>query len=93
MLVPLIFYALVSVTPSSNNSSSVYNVTNESVDTIFAILPIVMIMGMVMVIISFVMRMVDTEPREKKPEKVAPKKTEFVEKEHKTKRKKDEWDI
>ena len=67
--------------------------TNESVDTIFAILPIVMIMGMVMVIISFVMRMFDSEPREKKPKKVEPKKTEFVEKEPKTKRKKDEWDI
>lgn len=93
MFVPLIFYALVSVTPSSNNSSSVFNVTNESVDTIFAILPIVMIMGMVMVIISFVVKMFDTEPRKKKPKKVEPKKTEFVEKETKTKRKKDEWDI
>lgn len=93
MFIPLIFYAIFSTFLQSNNSSSVYNMTSESIDTIFAILPIVMIMGMVMLIISFVMKMFDSEPREKKPKKVEPKKTEFVEKEPKTKRKKDEWDI
>ena len=93
MLVPLIFYALSSVTPSSNNSSSVFNMTNEGIDTVFAILPIVMIIGIVMVMISFVMEMFNSEPRERKPQKLKPKKTELVEKEPKTKRKKDEWDI
>ena len=63
--------------------------THYGIDTIFAILPVVMIISICMITISFVMGMFSSEPRKEEP----PKETELVEKKPKTKRKKDEWDI